>query len=1509
MDAERAAPIVFLAFANEQDDRQRYLRKLPDETRLLRRILEDAEARGLCRLQVRTNATLPDILDVFRTYRDQVVLFHFGGHADSYGMLLEDDSGESRTVNAGGFAAFLAQRTGLQLVFLNACSTASHVEALQVAGVPAVVATSQAVEDAVATRFAQELYTSLASGAPLAKAFAEAAAAVNASQGGPSRHLRPGEPAEPSSASRQTNWRLYTRPHAEDVLEWTLQAAADDPLFGLPPLPARDLPRTPYRHLEWFRPEDAEIFFGRGTEIAKLYRAVTAEAGAPIVLFYGQSGVGKSSVLAAGLLPRLESTHHIAFRRRNWPGGLHGALADALRVADPDSVATSWRDLETRTGKPVLAVLDQVEELFTRPAPELPAELEDFLTVVQRLFADPDTRPEGKLLLSFRKEWLAEIEKRLEERELPYTRLLLERLDRAGIVEAITGPSRTTRLRQQYGLTVARDLPRIIADALLADRGSPVAPMLQILLGGMWTAAKARDHAQPTFDEAIYDELRAGGLGLDDFLTRQLGLLRHQAEASVDSGLALDVLAYHTTSRSTAEQRSMVDLETSYAHQQGVLPALVQACQDLYLVADPSGRSPDQPRASRLAHDTLAPHVRKRFEESDAPGQRARRIVESRAVDWANGEAGNPLDDADLALVEAGELGMRAWRPDERRMVEASRDDRAARERERAEARAERERERQARERTRRYILWGSLGAAAVLLIVAGIAIWFAIESSDRLIETERLRLVSIAQGLAAEAPREQQANKQDELGALLARQASILNERSKGHVWSQVDGALRTVLSAPFFSTILRVPGALGVSASAVAFGADNTVLAVGDSHGGVWVWYLDRPAEPPVQLGGTSPGSSVVSVAFSPNDRLKLAAGSSDGTVRLWDLRQPKVDPKTLPRPVTPRPTNAAEAAALSRIQFGISSSSLAFSADGEAVAIGGAGGLWLWDHQQPDPRPTVVRGALSRYAYLPVALIPSVDITAADAQDSGSVRLTDLRQPSADPFDLDRSVRKEIVALALSADSQQVAAGFSDGMVLRWDRGGPDLDPSVQRVQGTMLRTLAFSPDGHGLAGGSIDGTVWLWRPGLATDQPVVLRGHSGEVLAVAFSPDGQTLTSAGKDGTVRLWDLHRPAAEPVRLRGPHGAEVLTVAFSANGALAAGTGYGDNIWLWRDASRSPTPSTLQGMTTGLHGSSPISTLAFGPDGTALVEGSERGGQVWLWSDLTQTAPTTVAPYRPDVFALSLAYNGSSPLAVSVEDDGSLQVWDLRQPGITPGTLRWPADQRPNRDAYLSLRVAPDGKTVAAITKSLGILVWDLTKPGEAPTVLATTTSADVPDHLLAFSGDGSTLATSGSGGRIRLWRTRQPNAEPIDVGTVRSDLGDTTSSVRSAGFRTLMLSPDGERLAAVAIDGRLRLWDLRRNGDESADLRGPDGTELLSLAFSPDAQVLAAGGRNGTVLLWIASTERLADMVCQTVRRNLSKAEWDRFVSPSLPYEKTCQDLPLGEGVTTDGVASAR
>ena len=177
-------PVIFLAFANDRQDGSRYLRNLPAERKSVEKRLKAAAIAGLCELIVRTNTSVDELLDVFQENRGRIALFHFGGHAGGFQILMESAQGNPAFAHAAGFAEFLGQQQGLQLIFLNGCSTEPQVEGLLAAGIPAVVATSQAIEDEIATKLSTRFYNALAGGAGIGTAFAESVAAVKTGKGG-----------------------------------------------------------------------------------------------------------------------------------------------------------------------------------------------------------------------------------------------------------------------------------------------------------------------------------------------------------------------------------------------------------------------------------------------------------------------------------------------------------------------------------------------------------------------------------------------------------------------------------------------------------------------------------------------------------------------------------------------------------------------------------------------------------------------------------------------------------------------------------------------------------------------------------------------------------------------------------------------------------------------------------------------------------------------------------------------------------------------------------------------------------------------------------------------------------------------------------------------------------------------------------------------------------------------------------------------------------------------------
>ncbi len=651
-------PVIFLVYANDRDDQVRYLRNLPDEARRLRRQLEAAELQGLCELVERFNATAADVFRVFQSaeYRNRVAIFHYAGHANGYSLLFESDVGQAAAADASSLARFLGQQTGLRLVFLNGCSTRQQVDDLLAAGVPAVIATSRAIDDGVATEFSECFYRGLTGGADINTSFQESEAVALTTRGGNTRALYIGgeklESAMELTADR-CPWELYFRAGSEIAAQWNLPEAVNDPLFGLPALPFQHLPPSPFRNLEWFGRKHADVFFGRESEIRELYTKVTNPQTPPVIFYYGQSGVGKSSLLDAGLLPRLESKYDVIYRRREPENGMDWEINELLQH-------------RKNATQPYTIVADQIEEIFTRPNPNRPDEFANLLRVIDEQHSAAGN---GKIILVFRKEWLAEIEDQAAAREIPFAKVFLDRLDRAGVMRAISGPSRSQRCRDHYHLTVEQGLPEIIADDLLEDRNTSVAPTLQVLLTRMWNAAKQLNEHQPEFTIDLYQSMRRQGILLDDFLRMQVDKIRDNMPGAVESGLLYDLLLRHTTALGTAESCRDDDLRRLYPHVAQDIWALRQLCLDHFMLIVPERINPNETPGTRLSHDSLAPVVRQVVGSSELPGQRGRRCLEARIREWRTLEPKPALDAASLELISAGRNGTAAWTDEEKQFI------------------------------------------------------------------------------------------------------------------------------------------------------------------------------------------------------------------------------------------------------------------------------------------------------------------------------------------------------------------------------------------------------------------------------------------------------------------------------------------------------------------------------------------------------------------------------------------------------------------------------------------------------------------------------------------------------------------------------------------------------------------------------------------------------------------------------------------------------------------------
>jgi WD40 repeat protein len=778
-------------------------------------------------------------------------------------------------------------------------------------------------------------------------------------------------------------------------------------------------------------------------------------------------------------------------------------------------------------------------------------------------------------------------------------------------------------------------------------------------------------------------------------------------------------------------------------------------------------------------------------------------------------------------------------------------------------------------------------------------------EAESARAQAEQHRRAAIVQVLVAQALR-----RQDERGALLARQAYLFNEQGRGRALPQIDAALRAVLDTRYFSHTLHFPASTQFLNS-----ADKQKLVVIDSDGTLQLWDLRQLNATPTVLRGPEKlqfdfsslhpdGQTLATVYLDPT---KLGPHGFGGQVLIWDLRQPQASPTVLGDDTQ---------------RF----MSVKFSPDGQTLAAGTVdvqmsrgpdrqqSRVFLWSWGQPGTAPTVldVPGSFvvpflefSPDSQTLAAISPSPS-TAALGGRAGTLRLWDVRHPEAAPT-VFGSAEDLVVSVVLSDDghtlvtrhteSQKLSVVGMDFQKLGWQLFGSTIqvrdlqqraaNPLVLRSPEAFFSSMDLSPDGQTLATGSNTGSVRLWDLRQPDVPLTVLDTQEVQVGGLTFSPDGNTLISTDQANTLRVWEMLQANPTFTVLRG-HTDAVSSVAFSPDGHTLVSGAKDHTVRLWDLRQPDSAPTMLSDY------KAPVLSVALSPDGQWLATGGLAevramrtpgfGNVLWLW-DLRQPHPTPTILSGPGGPVSTVAFSPNGEwLAATILDivkasagnnTGSVRLWDLHQLEATPIVLDIP------ETLVTAVAFSPDSQHLATSSAGGPVRLWyvhqrDIIRsfPGDSNKVVTLS---------VAFSPDGQRLAFGDSDGMVRLWDLRQPEAAPVVLS------GD------GVPVYTVTFSPDNQRLAAGSLNNTARLWNLHQLEVPPIILRGHTGP-VFSVAFSPDGQRLATGSHDKTIRLWQVHTTHLADVVCERVWRNLTLDEWRQFIGADIPYERTCPNLPI-------------
>lgn len=462
-------------------------------------------------------------------------------------------------------------------------------------------------------------------------------------------------------------------------------------------------------------------------------------------------------------------------------------------------------------------------------------------------------------------------------------------------------------------------------------------------------------------------------------------------------------------------------------------------------------------------------------------------------------------------------------------------------------------------------------------------------------------------------------------------------------------------------------------------------------------------------------------------------------------------------------------------------------------------------------------------------------------------------------------------QVNSMDFSPTGHLLAIAYADGPVKLWDTDtDTEITTAPEQQQKASALSVAYSPDGKTLAISRDDATVSLLATG-SSGESKTLGGLNSPAFAVAYSPDGQRLVAAS-NGDVKLWDT--ATGNEVKLSEESFDDIRAVAFSLDSkTLATAGAKGVALWDATSGKKGEEIASKESINSLAFASSIIAlgkengsvtlffvvspgevgsnlasfkahergvaSMAFLADGTTLATGS-MDGTVKLWNALSGDRLATLN--TGDEYTTSrVAFSADGKTLATSDRNGAVKLWDttLLKGYIEP---RKPNDKL--LELITSIAYSPDRRMLASLKMDAfgikgRIMVWDTASYDKPPRVL--TKDGDRTYSGMAFSPDSSKLAVSDDEGKLHLFDTTSWKEVTADVKSL--------TDIRNA---SLAFSPDGNMLA-ISGGNSVVIWNFRTGREEDLAIEG-----RAPVAFSR-AGILAVANEDQTVRLWNIASKR--------------------------------------------------
>jgi WD40 repeat protein len=1187
----------------------------------------------------------------------------------------------------------------------------------------------------------------------------------------------------------------------------------------------------PYQGLAPFSAEDAELFFGRVRATRDLLERLgrRLDGHGSILMVSGASGVGKSSLLRAGLMPALERGMLLAEKSQRWPCRLMTPTSTPLRT-----LAQCWTDVyggrvETvleqlrEDPRPVLSgahdgrlvlIVDQFEELFTLVSDE-----QERQRFVRTLHAMAEGPPGAAVIIGVRADYWDRCAAYPQfAAAIQDGQVIVEPMTDADLRLAITGPAAAVGLEIESGL-VETMLSEVRGGRGDVDRYEAGAlPLLSQALRSTW---KRQEHGRLTvrgYEESggIQDAVQQTAdevfrrLSAED---RKTALKAFRRMTLITTGRRVArrpvTLAelYAAVSAHSAERRGQVnDLVSAFADQRLLTlhENTVEVAHDALLTVWPTLRqwlAPDL--SARTMYDQLIEDAAQWYKHHRDPAYlyRGARLLAVRDTQtrWSRDpDSFPPPGPAPEAFIAASTRAARRT------------------------------------ERKRRLVLAGLAVLTAVALVATGAAVNAANDADQQ-------RFLAVSRQLAAQSELAGDPATSALLAAAAWRIAPTPEARHR-----MLDAAARPSRAVLYghHSPVTEL-----------AFSPDGSVIATGSDDGTVRLWdtATRQQTGAPIVHPREECSRGVNAVAFSPDGKALVTA--CFGRVRFWDTSTQR--------------------------ELGISLnnqdpiSAIALSPTGRTLATASINGtIRLWDvadrRQRGDAMAVGRSGSQSDsrqrrlMAVNAVAFSPDgTRLATANADHTARLWDTATHRQIGAAFTGHAGAVQDVT---FSPDGAALATASGDGTARLWNLAthretGPSLKAPFNNYG---FYGIAFSPDGKRLATAGAKGAIRLWDVKSHRSLGLVFADSRTPVRRVAFSPDGKLLAGAGDDGVVRLGDplVHRQIGNTM----PGGS---VIELSPDGKILATGDPGDDstILLWDVATQRrigralhPTPSPVSGH------DSPAYEITFSPDGATIAIANSDGIRLWDTATQQQIGP----PIHFEGRGNGMAFSPDGKLFATWHDP-SIQVWKIaaRRQIASPITLGY-------TDTISGTAFSPDGTTLAIASNDHTVRLFDLAAHRQIGGPLPVTASGIL--RALVFSPDGTTLAIAAADDTVRLWDVAGHHQIAALVGH--------TDWITAIAF-----NPDGKTLVTSSADHTARLWDLMTHRQIGIPLTGYTGS-VTDVAYSKDGTTVATVGDDRTARLWnVALPADLLATTCANAGRSFTRAEWRRYI-PGEEFRRVCR-----------------